>query len=817
MPFINNPHRLSRLLLSALIFLVVFFLAVTSLVQKSPTFDEQGFIVRGLAYLRPPEEGGTRAIHVGHPPGLNAYNALLLTGDETVNLPVDDPSWQGTSFHRPAELFMWEIGNDVAHIMFLARLQTVWLGLLLIALLARWAAEMASGGIWLRQNASQRLSRNIAGVLTLLIVAFDPNLMAHMRLATTDFGLTATAALAAYGLWRLVRRPSYGSAALAGVGLGLALNTKFTAVLFLPFFGVVILLGLVFQWRSKSFPPENFRKVLLQTLLIYPLTAVIVLWAGTGFDVGALPEGLPFLPQLAGWHVPLAGYLEQLLDIGGRLEVETPAFLLGQYRTTGWWTYFPVTFMLKTPLPTLALIGLALTVMAITLWRKRREVNPSDILDLLVLFLPAAGFFAIALTTEINLGYRHILPVLPFLFVFTGASLGPFVAENFGASTVNKRAGKVIRWTIGGLVGAVVAISLWIYPHYLAYFNVLAGGPNGGWRALVDSNIDWGQDLQALEPWMEAQGVERVWLSYFGEARPEYYGIRYDGLDSFPPRLMDPAARPFFPDNPAPGWYAISATNLQGVHFDNHDEFDYFRQREPDGKLGYSIFLYEVSPRGEPVNLLLNGMQPDEIAPADYEKLGTNDVTIRWFDGRQALLLPQNGQASWLVSSADSPLAEQWSEILDGAEEIAGSADAYSIYAITESRLANQDDAVTFSSGEAGIDLLLPAAINRGGPHLELVTTWQQLGEPVPINIFIHVVDESGTIVAQWDGLGAAWQGWRNRDVLHQLHEIDLPAELLPGSYRIVAGLYDPQTLIRWQLPDSQDAIELGQFVVPES
>jgi hypothetical protein len=129
--------------LPALILLAMFALALTSMVSESPTFDEQGFLVRGVAYLRG-EENGSRRIQVGHPLGLNALNAFLLAPDPTVRLPTDHPSWQESSFHRPAELFLWEIGNDVGRIMFLGRLPSIWLGLLMAAIGARWAIELAA-------------------------------------------------------------------------------------------------------------------------------------------------------------------------------------------------------------------------------------------------------------------------------------------------------------------------------------------------------------------------------------------------------------------------------------------------------------------------------------------------------------------------------------------------------------------------------------------------------------------------------------------------------------------------------------------------
>lgn len=166
----------------ALVLLVMFGLAVHSMMLKSPTFDEQGFLVRGLGYVR----GENRWMRVGHPAGLGILNAGLLWLDDEVRLPVDDASWQGTSFHRPAELFMWEIGNDVERVMFLGRLPSVWLGMVMACVVARFARDVAR--------------RSRAGWMALVVVAFDPNVLAHTRLVTTDLGLVAGAVLAGYGL-----------------------------------------------------------------------------------------------------------------------------------------------------------------------------------------------------------------------------------------------------------------------------------------------------------------------------------------------------------------------------------------------------------------------------------------------------------------------------------------------------------------------------------------------------------------------------------------------------------------------------------------
>ncbi len=769
---------------AAAILLLMFGLAFTSMAQKAPTFDEQGFIVRGLGYLR-----GYTQIRVGHPLGLNALNSSLLANDQSVDLPLNDPSWNGTSFHRPAELFLWEIGNDVRHVMFLARLPTIWLGMLLAALAGRWAWQV-SGRIW-------------PGLLALLFVALDPNILANTRLATTDLGLTAFSLLAGYTLWRFLKSPTMRNAAFAGVSLGLLQNTKFTAGLFIPLFALVILIGLIQMWveqrRNEIAGDSVFAAMpwrpLLMVLFIYPMVALFTLWAAYGFDIGTLPADLPMLSILSGKTLPLAHHLEQLLDIGGRLRVGTPSFLLGQYSDQGWWYYFPVSFFLKTPLPTLVLLSWSIVVFVFCLIHYRDRLQ---IIDTAALLVPSVGYFVIGMTTDINLGYRHILPVLPFAIIFAASAISRVRIGN----SINKSifpASLLAIW--------LTIVTLVIYPDFLAYFNILAGGPEYGWRKLVDSNLDWGQDLDDLPIWMAENQVDEVWLSYFGEARPEYYGIAYKGLDSFPPRLMNPLARPFSPADPAPGVYAISATNLQGVHFTNHDQFAWFRDQQPLDKLGHSIFLYEVPVRGEPISLLLSGVQLDEIQPEDLGHLGGNDIKPRWTDLSQSLVLPFNSN-TWLISKSSEIVHPAIAAYLDGMVDFEVSSPEYQLARFDTPKLP-EEVLAEFSLDHGRIRLREIVNSIESETELTVVTVWEQNGEPQPLKIFIHVLGPDGNIIAQWDGLGAVWNGWLEGDGLVQVHAITLPEELHEGDHTIAVGIYDPETGRRWQSDQAMDHIEL--------
>lgn len=784
----------------------MFVLALTSMKDDAPTFDEQGFLVRGLAYLRGDANGGNRNLRVGHPLGLNILNAALLNGDSTVRLPSDHPSWQGTDFHRPAELFLWEIGNDVEHIMYLARLPTIWLGLLLAAVGGRWAAEMAAG--WRKPATGNAAWPQWAGFMTLLMLALDPNILAHTRLVTTDLGLTAAAGLAGFTLWRFLKVPDWSRAIVAGIGLGLLLNTKFTALLFLPLFGIVIVIGLVRHRHTPS--PDNitrFRDLILQVVVVYPAVAFIILWAGNGFQISPLSTPLPLIGQTGSAPIPLAGYLDQLLDIGNRLAMTTPSFLLGNYSDSGWWYYFPVAFLLKTPLPILLLLVWALGRVCWLVFSHERDRSVS-LFDILALLIPACGYFAIALTTTINLGYRHLLPILPFLYVLIGTVVSQSLHEQSAhESRVKPRLAAV-------LLGWFVVASLWMYPYYLAFFNLLAGGPDNGWRALVDSNIDWGQDLKRLGDWLGTSGVESVWLSYFGEARPEYYGIDYTGLDSYPPRLMNPNARPFYPSDPAPGWYAISATTLQGVHFADHDQFAFFRSREPQDKIGHSIFMFDQPKRGTPVNLMLGDLQVDQLLPEDFGRLETNDVLLRWFDPQTSLILPLDDRPLWIAlgdRSLDPDLAP-YVEMIPIVDYSVTS--GYSLSRATATPSGDPQDIIELRSPEGQVNFSGLLLNELDGSTWRGITNWQQMGEPQPIKIFIHILDSEGRIMAQWDGISAEWEGWRTGDTLFQVHEI--PLDGLPsGTYRVVAGLYNPENMYRWQSVEGKDVIELGSLMVP--
>jgi hypothetical protein len=562
-----RPETRPRFLVIGLLVLA-FGLALTSAVLKSPTMDEQNHIARGVAYL----DTGDPRLSIEHPPLVNVLSGLPLHLLLDLHLPLDTVWWEAGEWYHFADLFLWEVNPNAEQIIFLARLPIIGLGMVLIALVFRWATIRF--GPW-------------GGLLGAAFCALDPNILAHARLSTTDIGGTCFAFLATYALWRTLRHcwssPPWLHILNSGLTFGLALSAKLSTLLFAPILTLTALADALVGDRDT--PARSGQSRLgraINNLALSAFTSVVgllVVWAAYGFQVGHLEENGP--------PVPAPPYLKGIRAILDFSASGRPAYLLGQYGRQGWWHYFLVAFLVKTPLATL--VGLLLATVALLRNPKR---------DDLWLILPPAAYFLTSITSGLNIGYRHLLPMLPFLAVHIARLARP------ASRSANQLADQPANHTASQLTNKLFPILLvvWlilttvrIYPHFLPFFNAAGGGPENGWRILADSNIDWGQDLKGLKAWMDREGIDRVSLSWFGTARPEAYGIDHDLLPGVPygfPMWEDP---PFDREHPEPGVYVISVTNLLGVVFPDHDIYAWFRERKPDAKIGYSLFVYNVS------------------------------------------------------------------------------------------------------------------------------------------------------------------------------------------------------------------------------
>lgn len=545
-----------------------FFLALHSMVHDSPTMDEQNHVARGAAYLYT----GDPRLNVEHPPLVNTLSALLLPTQPGLIIPLEHPSWQRepaeTFWYAFAWTFLWEANRaHVSQIIFLGRVPILFLTLGLALLGFYWAGRM-----W----------GDTAALVAFVTLLFDPNLLAHGRYITTDMGGAFFIFLATAVLWHQWQKPPTRANWLRGllwlaVVMGLAFTSKLLALVFVFIWLLLALLPLypnpndwsLFKagaWRASQF-------------LTAGLLSIGVVWLIYGLEWGNflfIDERLLWLNAFSGPMPTFWSGVERiaLLSGGGRA-----AFLLGEFSDEGFWYYFPVLFLVKTPLLTL-LAGVSTAVVLLHQTSTRRRA--------LFLLIPILFYFAISLTSALNIGYRHLLPILPFLYLLIAGG-----AQKLHAHLAASRWRQL---TVPLLLTLFILPTLWIHPHYLSYFNQFAGGPANGYNIAIDSNIDWGQDLLRLQDWLAAEGLadEPIKLAWFGTADPAYYGLVYEPLPGLPRHFDLWWNLPFDPENPAPGIYVISVSNLWELPLAEKTTFAWFRAREPAARVGYAVHVYVV-------------------------------------------------------------------------------------------------------------------------------------------------------------------------------------------------------------------------------
>jgi hypothetical protein len=283
--------------------------------------------------------------------------------------------------------------------------------------------------------------------------------------------------------------------------------------------------------------------------------------AGWAYALHAYPpirDRLPSLARVIGWidthHLVPNVYSEGFLLSQVKAQSRN-AFLAGDYGDRGWWYYFPVAFAIKTPVVLLLAAAAGLVVWG---WRSRDKA--------MFVLVPIVVYLGWSMTTHINIGVRHILPIYPFVIVLAAAALA--------------------------FVGCAAETAI-AYPHQLAFFNLLVGGPSHGSEYLVDSNLDWGQDLKPLKRWMDDHQISHINLAYFGSADPRYYGIDCTFLPGAPTWV-----NPEFVNDPRlPGYVAVSATLLRGVYAENDQQRQFYAplaRMTPAAVIGHSIFVYWV-------------------------------------------------------------------------------------------------------------------------------------------------------------------------------------------------------------------------------
>jgi hypothetical protein len=512
----------AALLASAAGFLLCAIFGAGLIRSSGPTYDEPVHLSAGYTDLA---HGCCRLNAMDHPPLAEMWAALPLLALRPDTF-VSHPAWQARQVYRYGDLFLFHNKTGPDTLLNTARLfNLLTLSAVLSCLVALWCLRL--GGVPAAAGGA-------------LSVGFCVPWFSNASLVTTD-ALSALLFFASFAVLSVKER-SLRRWLLAGALTGAALAAKFNMILLPPLLAFCLLAESRVEKNAKLQPAAAALAALCG------LVTLAVVYGGAG-------------PAL--WWKGLSATLSRLSE--GR-----SAFLLGRYSTEGWWWYFPAAMLVKTPLPLLAAAALGA-------WSLRAQPRR----EWAWLLLPPALYLGAALTSKTQIGYRHILPLYPFLAVLAGLGGGWL-------------------WTRGVQGrGAAAALSLWLalsvgraHPHHLAYFNELAGGRAGGAAWLADSNLDWGQDLPGLAAELKARGNPPVVLGYFGSDDPAARGLRYVPLATVA-NVERPGNAAL--EKGAPLLFALSQTNRAGVYYRDKGLYSWLASREPVAAPGGSIFLYDLT------------------------------------------------------------------------------------------------------------------------------------------------------------------------------------------------------------------------------
>ena len=558
--------------------MVHFVLASTSIRQKCATYDEVAHLTRGYSWWRLDD----KRLIPNHPPLAQAWAALPLLNDGLEFPSLEQKVWHHSDVFAVGKQFFYRVGNDPDAILRQARMMIALLSVVLGGLVFWW---------------SKRLFGTAGGFVSLVLYAFSPTILASARLVTTDMAVSLFFLSSVGAVWWVLHRVSPASVvACAAAMTGLFLS-KMSAALIVPM-GLVLLVIRLLSGTPLSIKFGRERRITARWKMSLAFLAVIVfsivavwaaIWATFDFRYEAMVDADPerdrfFTPGVLPEEQTVWEYMGRSIDTTAdaidwarerRLLPEAylygflftiqsargrDAFLNGDRSLYGWWYFFPCCFLYKVPLPIMGVIVAA--ALAFATGRGPPQGDPesaggsrgSGVLERLYRTAPLGALFAVywffAMRSNLNIGHRHLLPTFAPLFVLCGAAGAWFRATP-------KWLGAVVPL----LLGLLVVASLTIWPHYLAYFNTIAGGPSQGYRHLVQSSLDWGQDLPGLKRWLDQhRGNEWVYVAYHGTGDWKHYGIK-----AYPvPRYLRKSGTGDY--RLGAGIYCISATRLQQIY-----------------------------------------------------------------------------------------------------------------------------------------------------------------------------------------------------------------------------------------------------------
>jgi hypothetical protein len=505
----------------------------------SLTSDEAYHLACGMQYVAE----HTYWYDPQNPPLARGLQALgpYLAGVRSVGLP--DGAMEGLAILDRSSSF-----SRTVFLMRLGNLPFFLLGCLVVA-------------VWARHYFGKATA-----VLALALFALLPAVLADAGLGTTDLSLGVCVGAAFLSTLFWAEEPTWKRTAVLGISIALALLSKATALGYVP---MTVGLALLAYWVSRRPSFRQLWQLARPRALPFAsamLIALVLMWAAYGFTFGVVPG--------RNFSMPAPRFFIGMHDIFTHVQTGHPAFLLGESRSTGWWYYYPVALLVKTPIAFLILAALGICVCL------RKRTQPAYLFPLAF----CAGILAPAMNSRIDIGIRHIEPIWIGLSIIAALGLLQLIEWSRTRMAYAVAAGALVLWMIVSVVMD--------HPDYIAYFNAFAGKHPE--NILVDSNYDWGQDLKLLARRFRGLGVTEFAMSSIDGGRSFSYLERWYGLPRM--NVVDPIA-------PAPGWNVIRPTidkSYRDRLLPGHpDVVPWYDQVQPTERVG-SLALYYIPASGGP-------------------------------------------------------------------------------------------------------------------------------------------------------------------------------------------------------------------------
>ncbi len=571
--------------LVTILLLIFLFQSLYELLSNNLVLDEPAYIAVGYYFVKYLDA----SMIILHPPLtflISGFPLLFMH----INLPYSYKECVDIGYYKCSQVMFFQSGNDAEKMALYSRIPFLILSVILGLVVFLFAEEIYG---------------TKAAFISLIFYTFSPTILSYNTIVFTDFLIAFFVFTTIYMFWKLIMKGySRKRLIITGISFGLALASKFTAIFLVPIM-IIIYIAKIFE--SKKDKRKLLKNLFIQSMYIL-IIGIFVLYFTYFFSFGTISESIPeryaksinsaigknFANGTSGYKI--SKYFVENLKIpmpqypagfGGQYQIESTktkeGYLNGQIYNGGKWYYFFEVLLIKSPIP---LILFFATILFFSLRNFKKEL-----INNLFMLLPIIFFIGVFIIANFNLGLRHILPIMPFIFLFS--------SQIVNVKFRNRNANIIFRFLILVMLAWYVASNLSIRPHYAAYFNELVG-PENGHKYLLSSNLDMGQDLKRLRDYINENKIGKIKLSYHGAMDPAYYNISYDPL---PMEQYIPWAPGFEQNNPnykedcskKYGIIAISVSNLHNYHLINQSCFSWLENYAPIKRIGYTIFVYNIT------------------------------------------------------------------------------------------------------------------------------------------------------------------------------------------------------------------------------